>query len=217
MLILDVSNNNAEPRWEQIRRQGVSAVFLKATEGTSFVDKTFSERRAAARRAGLHVGAYHFARPDESSGAEQGKVFSGVVGKLGSADLRPVLDLEVSSSHTPAQLDAWAREFNAEVKKKLGVVPLFYTYSAYIEMLRPSWPIGSGLWLASYSRNDGVEHPYVVPHPWHGVVAHQFTSQCRVTGCEKPVDMSNANKLRPLLAHPVRHAVRRALPYRGRH
>jgi lysozyme len=71
LLILDVSNNNAEPNWEQLRRQGIAAVFLKASEGTSFIDTTFADRRKAANRAGLHVGAYHFARPDESVATSQ--------------------------------------------------------------------------------------------------------------------------------------------------
>lgn len=219
MLLLDVSNNNSEPNWKQIRQQGISAVYLKASEGTGFVDRTFAERRNAARAAGLHVGAYHFARPDESDAKAQAKLFAEVVGKIGTSDLRPVLDFETSSTkHSPAQLDAWAREFNTETKKLLKVMPIFYSYSAYIEMLRPSWPIGAGLWLASYGRNDGAEHPYVVPFPWKGVVAHQFTSQCRITGCSHAVDMSNANKISPLLAHPVRHRVRKiVLPYRGRH
>lgn len=211
MLLLDVSNNNAEPNWRQIHQQGVEAVYLKASEGTGFVDQTFRERRAAASAVGLHVGAYHFARPDASYAAEQARLFCEVVGKIGAHDLRPVLDFEASSNLTPGELDAWAREWNAAVRKTTGVLPVFYSYSAYVQMLRPAWPIGAGLWLASYGRNDGAEHPYVTPFPWKGVVAHQFTSACRITGCASPVDMSNANSLRPLLAHPVKHKIAKVL------
>jgi len=217
VLILDVSNNNTEPDWEQIRRQGIEDVYLKASEGTGFVDQTFRERRAAANRAKLHVGAYHFARPDESSPAQQARLFCDVVGKIGANDLRPVLDFEASSSLTPGDLDKWAREWNVAVRKTTGVLPIFYSYSAYVEMLRPAYPIGAGLWLASYGRNDGAEHPYVVPFPWKKIVAHQFSSACRVTGCAHPVDMSNANTRRPLLAHPVKHKIAKAVPYLGRH
>lgn len=217
MLILDVSNNNSEPNWEQIKHQGIEAVWLKASEGTGFVDQTFRERRAAANRIGLHVGAYHFARPDESSAAEQARLFCDVVGKVGWRDLRPVLDFEASSRLSPGDLDKWAREWNVAVRDRIRVLPMFYSYSAYIEMLRPVWPIGSGLWLASYGRDDGSEHPYVVPFPWKHVAAHQFTSKCRITGCAAPVDMSNANSLRPLLAHPVKHKITKVLPYLGRH
>lgn len=204
MLILDLSNNNSEPNWEKLVQQGITGVFLKASEGTSFVDKTFRERRAAANKVGLHVGAYHFARPDQSSALEQAQLFSTAVGKIGASDLKPVLDFESASSLSPAKLEQWARDFNHAVAKLLGHLPIFYSYSAYVEMLRPSWPIGNGLWLASYGRNDGGEHPFVVPFPWKKIVAHQFTSQCRITGCDHPVDMSNANSLRPLLAHPNR-------------
>lgn len=214
MLILDLSNNNSEPDWKQLVQQGVTGVFLKASEGTSFTDSTFKERRVAANKVGLHVGAYHFARPDQSGAAMQAALFTDIVGKLDSTDLKPVLDFESASSLSPSELEKWARDFNQEVKAKLGRVPIFYSYSAYVEMLRPSWPIGNGLWLASYGRDDGTEHPFVVPFPWKKIVAHQFTSNCSITGCAHPVDMSNANSLRSLLAYPVRVAAKKLVPKR---
>lgn len=207
-LILDLSNNNPEPGWGTLKAHGVDAVYLKASEGNWFVDQTFAERRAAANRAGLLVGAYHFARPDQSDAATQARLFCRVVGKVGWSDLRPVLDFETGSARLPdSVMVSWARAFNRVVRDELGTLPLFYSYGAFLEDLHALAPIGAGLWLAAYGRNDGREYPFSVPSPWRAVVAHQFSSRCSIAGCSGLVDLSHAKSLRPLLAHPVKHAV----------
>lgn len=216
--ILDLSNNNSEPDWARLKTQSIEAIYLKASEGTTFVDKTFASRRAVANKHGLKVGAYHFARPDASSPEDQARAFVKVIGKIGVNDLRPALDFEVPSKlHGPVALVVWARRFNREVKRLTGVLPIFYSYTSYIAGLRADAPIGAGLWLASYSRNDGKEYPFSIPSPWRGAVAHQFSSRCYVGGCSGPVDLSSAKSLTPLLAHPVLHRVAKVLPYLGRH
>lgn len=216
-LILDLSNNNGDPDWARLKAQGINAVYLKATEGMTFVDRTFAARRKAANAHGIAVGAYHFARPDASTAVEQARSFARVVGKLGVNDLRPALDFEVPTKMPPAMAVQWARSFNRAVKGMLGALPVFYTFSSYAAALPAATPIGAGLWLASYDRNDGKEHPFVVPKPWRSVVAHQFSSRCNVGGCAGLVDLSTAKSMTPLRAFPVRRVVAKVLPYLGRH
>ena len=209
-LILDLSNNNGEPDWSRLKAQGIDAVYLKASEGTHFVDGTFAARRAAANKHGLAVGAYLFARPDASSAGIQASNFANVVKRLGVNDLRPALDFEVPTKMSDAAAVQWARDCNQHIKSALGALPIFYTYSSYAQALHATTPIGAGFWLASYSRNDGKEHPFTVPAPWRKTVAHQFSSRCSVGGCSGLVDLSHADSLLPLRAFPI-------LPYLGRH
>lgn len=221
MLLVDVSNNNASVDFRALARAGVKGVFLKASEGATFVDETFVTRRTAANKAGLYVGAYHFARPDTGNASSKDAVsealhFCSVVRKLGISDLRPVLDLEVD---TPREAYVpWARLWNKTVLQKLGAGPLFYSYAYYISWLHASWPIGYGLWLASYGRNDGGRYPASAPAPWRKFVCHQYTSAGRISGVAGRCDLNYAAKLRPLLAFPNRallaapaKTVRRAL------
>jgi GH25 family lysozyme M1 (1,4-beta-N-acetylmuramidase) len=43
-----------------------------------------------------------------------------------------------------------------------------FHYPSYItDHVRPDRPIGAGLWLASYGRDDGTDHDAIVPPPWH--------------------------------------------------
>lgn len=196
--IVDVSNNNGGTiDWARVKAAGICGVLLKATEGTSFTDGTYATRRAAATAAGLHVGAYHFAHPEEDAVA-QAEYFCSVIGKLKPTEFKPVLDLEIGTP-SPA-LTPWIKAFNQQVSKELGWLPIFYSYSSYITSLKLESPVGNGLWLASYGRNDGQDYGAVVPAPWKKWNLHQYTSSATVGGIVGKVDLSHATTLNGLLA-----------------
>jgi len=110
-----------------------------------------------------------------------------------------------SRAATPAGPNTGARLFNGVVHEKLGVWPLFYSYPDFIARMKLAKTIGDGLWLSSYSRNDGTEHPYMVPRPWHKVAPHQFTSAGTLSGVKVRVDLSHTpHPIGSLLAHPLR-------------
>ena len=67
MLLIDVSDNNQEPNWAEVKASGVIGVWIKASEGVTVDQPNFVSWRQAANKAGLRVGAYHFARPAEQS------------------------------------------------------------------------------------------------------------------------------------------------------
>ena len=202
LLIADLSNNQTDVNLAHLKAVGVDAVIHKASEGTGFTDPWFERRRARAKALGIPFGAYHFA-DTRSSGEAEGKHFAEVVGKLGRYDLLPVLDLEAGD---PAHTEAFARAFNREVEARLGAVPMFYSYPDYIARMRLTHTIGDGLWLASYSRNDGRDHPFMVPAPWRSYWLHQFTSAGKLNGVPFHVDLSHVNPhgrlpyVHPLLA-----------------
>lgn len=210
MLFLDVSSYQGGIDFGRVKQSvpGLAGVWVKATEGTNYRNPFLKVQAENARKAGLRVGFYHFAHVDSTmDAAAEAAYFVDTVRALTTRrDLRPVLDLETPGPKliSPEGHVAWARRWNSDVKRRLGVGPLFYSYPAFIQWLNPAKPIGYGLWLASYSRNDGKEHPYSVPAPWRKVAVHQFSSRCRVAGCDGYVDLSAAKSIFPLLAHPVR-------------
>src|SRR5690606_2275403 len=57
---VDVSAWQGTVDWPTIARQDVDFAYVKATEGSSFVDRQFEANLRGARQAGLLVGAYHF-------------------------------------------------------------------------------------------------------------------------------------------------------------
>jgi lysozyme len=203
MLIADVSNVNGRVNFQALKAAGVKAVWLKAAEGLTFNDRDYVAFRKAANKAGLRVGAYHFAHPEAHTAVAEAAHFAKVIGRPRRTDLRPVLDFETGTDVKPEALEWWARRFNQVLKEEIGTVPVFYSYPAFIEAIRPHKTIGDGLWLASYSKNDGKDHPFSIPAPWKKVVAHQFTSKWTVAGHDGFIDLSYAPKLRGVLAHPL--------------
>jgi lysozyme len=208
MELIDVSSVNGSVDWKQVRRAGIVGVWLKATEGVTYVNPRFAIENGAAGRAGLRVGAYHFARPDNNSPISEAVHFCDVIGSLGRRDLKPVLDFETYAKLKlgPAEMAAWAHAFSQHVHAELGRAPIFYSYSNFIEYMQLTQTIGNGLWLADYGPNDGTRHKVTVPEPWKRYVAHQYTSRGTVRGVTGYVDRSYVPPLRlqGVLAYPVR-------------
>jgi hypothetical protein len=84
----------------------VDAVFVKATEGKGYVSAKFKAQYASAKSKAKHRGAYHFARPEESSYKDQVKRFLDVVQPVVGESVW--LDLEASKL-SQATTNAWAR------------------------------------------------------------------------------------------------------------
>jgi lysozyme len=59
-VVIDLSHWQAAVDFACAKSAGIVAVILKATQGAQWIDATFAKRFAAARAAGLLVGAYHF-------------------------------------------------------------------------------------------------------------------------------------------------------------
>lgn len=57
---VDVSRYQGVIDWPVLAGQGIDFAFVKATEGSGFVDQRFIDNLAGATDAGLRAGAYHF-------------------------------------------------------------------------------------------------------------------------------------------------------------
>jgi lysozyme len=187
--MIDLSNNNGTPNFQRIYEAGHRRVLLKLAEGSNFVDHKYGLFRTLAHRAGLRTGAYYFAHPQTTDPRVSAGFFLRLLGRhlRPGYDLRPVLDLEYSTP-SPA-VGRWATTWIKEVRRVLGVTPIIYSYASYLEGCKFS-VAPAPLWLASYGRNDGVEHPFSIPHPWTEICAHQFSSEARVAGVPGRVDIS---------------------------
>lgn len=200
LTIIDVSMWQGAVNWPRVKADGIELAFVKATQGDHSSDPYLSRNRREAEALGIRVGCYAYVEPDKSTPQAQAAHLARMIGALGRRELRPVQDLETGN---PAATEAFARAFTREVVRLLGVTPLLYSYSAYLAAMKLTKPIGGGLWLASYGRDDGTDYGAAVPAPWRSWVAHQYTSKGHAPGIAGAVDLSHAPKLRPLLAHPV--------------
>lgn len=89
---VDVSSYQGEIDWNTLSKQNIQFAFIKATEGSSFIDPNFSSNYENAQKTSLRIGAYHFFSYD-SSGKTQAENFIKTVPKIDNM-LPPVVDVE---------------------------------------------------------------------------------------------------------------------------
>jgi lysozyme len=136
---VDVSAYQGDIDWETLSSQGVSFVFIKATEGSTFVDPNFDYNYKQAQKTNQRVGAYHFFSYD-SSGETQANNFIQTVEKCESM-LPPVIDIEFygdKEKNIPEQ-SAVRKQLSILIEmleSKYGMKPIIYatekSYSLYI-------------------------------------------------------------------------------------
>jgi lysozyme len=200
---IDVSNNQGPHiDFRQIardaRRTGITAVEMKATEGTTFPDPYFHEWRDECERVGLRTFAYHFARPDQHGPLPDADHFCSQVGKVRPGEWRPMLDFE-----TPPFNPEWVRIWDERVRARLGVAPCLYSYWSALAGMGLAKPLGDGLILAY---PNGQPRAAPCPHPWKRWTAHQYSWHGRVRGVPGEVDLNWTPSVWSLLAFPVRGA-----------
>ena len=92
---IDVSSYQGDIDWKTLSSQKISFAFIKATEGSSFVDPCFKKNWVNAADTDLRIGAYHFFS-FESSGEKQAELFCSSVTPTDNM-LPPVIDVEFYS------------------------------------------------------------------------------------------------------------------------
>ena len=185
---IDVSAWQGSVDWGAVRRSGRLFAFAKATEGATFVDRTFPANRTGMALAGLNLrGFYHFARPDRNSAAAEAAHFLRTVGPLAPGEV-PVLDLEVAPG--PGVGD-WAAEWLALVAQGTGRTPVLYSYQSYLYSVPTARLTGYPLWVAAWGANDGTL-PASPPKTdrWSRWTWWQYTSNATVPGVVGRVDDS---------------------------
>ena len=181
---IDVSNyQGSNINWSTVKNtDGISFAWAKATEGYTYNDATFTTNEAHAKSAGVYIGAYHFARPDNQLGlagadmeaAHFWSIASNYI-KGGNAYLMPVLDIEQApgSTYNKTTLSQWVNRWCNDIKADaasagLTVTPVVYTYISYASTwldssVAQSWP----LWMANYNG----QNPQTGCAQWHQPVA----------------------------------------------
>lgn len=181
------------------RREGIEFVFLKATEGSTFVDPEFKANLAEARNAGLMVAAYHYVRSSAPASAQVAHIKTVVPKGV------PVIpDVEANSGSI-----GLTREFVARLREAGYTVPLLYLPRWYWQQIG-SPPLAGlpPLWSSRYPDNVrgtiGDEWADVPAHYWNGyggldVAVLQFTSSAAVAG-HQPLDANAYRGTRAQLA-----------------
>ena len=134
---VDISAYQGDVDMKKLEDQGISFVYMKATEGSTYQDEKFSANWASAKETNMPSGAYHFFSYD-SAGIEQAGNYISTVGEDMTGRLIPavVVDYYGDKEANPPAKDDVVRELTAfldAVEKQYEVKPLIYTRSDIFE------------------------------------------------------------------------------------
>ncbi|MFE3451041.1 glycoside hydrolase family 25 protein [Nonomuraea sp. NPDC059194] len=171
---IDVSNWQATVDWGRHADEGVAFGFAKATEGGTWVDKSFERNWQLMREHWMVCGAYHYAKPKGDPG-EQARHFLRTIGNAGGlrrGDL-VALDLESADGLPPDQVARFARRWCGQIVEHAGLRPFIYTYAWFADEGNCAGLGEYPLWIAAHGRAKGSP---VVPMPWRGWAIHQYST-----------------------------------------
>ena len=203
---LDVSSWNGAINWSKVSSAGYRFAFGKATEGTGYVDKTYTTNRNGSEGAGLVFGAYHFARPTgktlagaTASAIKQANHFLAVAGPQ-PGELPPVLDLEVTGDLSKPRLLAWTLAWLGQIYARTGVEPFVYTsplfWKGRLGDSTAAAVSGTRLWIAHWTSSS---KPTVPAQNWSGKgwKFWQWTNCVAVPGVKHCTDGDRMNGTNP--------------------
>lgn len=182
---IDVSHHQGKIIWKEVAKENIDFVYIKATEGATYVDPCFCYNIKGAVDAGLLVGAYHYFRMT-SSAAEQFKNFKRTLDGH-TIHLVSMIDIETSDGMSVSQLQDSLNVFIKLLKEEYGCSPMIYgTQRSYNTYCAPKYN-NYHLYIGRY----GSDAPKIKGTGTYSI--WQYTESAKVRGIPKSVDKCRFN------------------------
>lgn len=226
-MVVDLSHFQVVTDFKAVFNAGYRGVINKATEGTTFTDKTYASRRGLVHGAGLLYGCYHFIRP--------GNVKAQVEHFLTVAN--PDDDMLLALDYEDAGVSLMAvEEFLGEILKRTGRRAVLYGGAVLKEKIgghqapelakhrlwlaqytsHPSWPsqVWKAPWLWQFTGDGAGPKPHSVPgisnvgidiNSYEGSperLRDEWAAGPSLTAPEMPVEASKPPVIPVVDAHP---------------
>jgi len=150
---IDVSRYQGAIFWKEVARMSdqnrrLYFAFMKATDGTNYVDPRFHCNWKEAGENGVARDAYHYFHPAQSAQLQAGNFLENTAFIAG--DLRPVLDVEVSKSASANSLRDSICSWLNIVGSKYHTTPIIYTNASFYNQFLKGYFDDYPLWIAHY-------------------------------------------------------------------
>ncbi|ADB30138.1 glycoside hydrolase family 25 [Kribbella flavida DSM 17836] len=188
---IDVSSHQGNVNWASWWNAGKRFAYVKATEGNYYTNPYFAQQYNGSYNVGMIRGAYHFATPDDSSGANQANYFVDHGGgwSRDGRTLPGALDIEYNPygatcyGKTQAGMVSWIRDFLTTYKSRTGRDAVIYTNLDWWSRCTGNSTAFNGtnpLWVARYASAPGT-----LPGGWPYYTFWQYSSS--------PIDQNRFN------------------------
>lgn len=180
---IDVSGWQESINYTQVAESGIQIVYMKASEGSNFVDPYFEQNYANAKANGLKVGFYHYltARSEQQAVAEANFFVSTIAGKI--PDCRLAMDFESFGSLSIEEINQIGLTFVRTVETLSGKEVVIYSDTSNASSVFGGELTNYPLWVAQYE----VQEP--TPNGnWDSWVGWQYTDLGEIAGINGYVD-----------------------------
>ena len=178
---IDVSAHQGNVDWQAHWNNGVRFTYIKATEGLTYTSPYFAQQYNGSYAVGMIRGAYHFALPDKSSGAEQANYFVDHGGGWSpdGKTLPGALDIEFNPYGDNCYgmpgdpMNAWIKDFVDTYHARTGRFPVIYTNTNWWNSCAGGdFAANCPLWISRYASSIGE-----LPRTWttHTIWQHSST------------------------------------------
>lgn len=180
---IDVSSWQGTINFAQVKNAGIDIVYIKSSEGRSYIDPYFERNYQNAKANDLEVGFYHYVTARTTDQArEQANFFARVIsGK--EPDCKLAMDFESFGNLSVSQINEISKVFLETLQNATGKEVLIYSNSYSARTIFSSDLAIYPLWVANY----GVSEPGG-NDKWDTWVGWQYTSTGRVSGISGNVD-----------------------------
>ena len=173
---VDVAHYQGEIDWPVLAGEDIDFAYIKATEGSSHVDRKFIDNWTEARKTELKIGAYHFFSFDSPGETQAANFIAQVPDEDGI--LPPVVDVEYygGKKADPPDGDVVRTELQSmldHLEAHYGRKPVIYTtedvWEAYLKGHYEDYP----LWIRNVFTKPAIKEPWVF---W------QYSNRGRLSG-----------------------------------
>ena len=186
---IDVSGYQGKINFEEVKNFGIDIVYMKASEGTGYVDSHFNENYEGAKQNGLKVGFYHYldARTIEDA-IEEARFFVSVISDK-TPDCRLAIDFESFGSLSKEEINAISLSFMKEVERLTNKEMVVYSDAYNAKEIFSGEILNYPLWVAQYD----VSYPSYDLN-WNSWIGWQYADNGEVLGINTYVDMDKFTK-----------------------
>jgi lysozyme len=180
----DISHYQGDINYD-IFKNNSQFVIAKASEGNYYKDDKLTRNKSEARRVGLTLGYYHFARPSHgTSGQQEADYFLTTIGDFKEGEML-CLDYEDTWA---GDIVAWCKAFLDRIREKVpGYNALIYLNQSHMGLnWKPVIDAGNGLWIAAYTYSP--TNNTFNKGQWPFAAMQQWSNKQSVPGISSPVD-----------------------------
>lgn len=181
---IDVSEWQGTINFKKVKEAGIDIVYIRASEGTNYIDPYFKENYENAKVNGLKTGFYHYVTATNTEEAREEAEFFVSNIKGTEPECKLAMDFESFGNLSKDQINEISKVFLETVQTLSGKECVIYSdaYNAR-EIFNEELARKYAIWVADYFVEEPADNG-----KWSSWVGFQYVDQGRINGIDGNVD-----------------------------